>query len=388
MTNAQKAALSASKTNYKSAQKTTKTSKKKYNTAYNNYSNKLNQEYKPSEKVQTYQQQSDNMLNAAKAMGDFSYDSQYTDKITGLLDKAENMKFDMNYSLTDDPAYQSYRDQYVHNGQLAAQEAMGNAVQQTGGYGSTAATTASQQAYNESLTQLNNIVPDLYGQAYEREWNKFTNERDVLQQLAAAYQSQDQLEYDQALNTWTNNFNQYITLANEYNSKYEYLDAAERASYETELQGLYNLLTVAQDQYQNDQNVEQNALGTYSDTTTDIANYEETVRANKAAEKQAAAELAEQIRANKAAEAYNNRALAAKQSSSSGSSSGSGSYSSSGNNNSSSSNQSMNIPNGAWQAVGMNRSDEGRVNAIQKLYEQGTINKTEANYMLEHYGLK
>ncbi len=317
-TTAQKAALAASKNNYKTSQKNTSSSKNAYNAAYKSYQNTLNKGYKPSSKATSYQNASDKALAAAKAMGNFKYNSNYTNKITGLLDKAENMDFDFNYSLTDDPAYTSYRDQFVHNGQLAAQEAAGNAVAQTGGYGSTAASAAAQQAYNESLTQLNNIVPDLYDKAYNRQWNEFTNERDTLQQLAAAYQSLDQQKYDQALSTWTNNFNQYITIANEYQSKYEYLDSAERAQYETKLDGLYNLLTSAQSQYNTNQSIQQQALSEYTGMTNDIANYEENVRANRAAEAQAAAELAEERRQYNASLAEQKRQYNSQSSSSSG----------------------------------------------------------------------
>ncbi len=302
-TKVQEAALAAAQNNYSDSKSNTAASKSAYNTAYNNYNKAVNTQYKPSSKVTSYQNASDKALSAASAMGNFKYDSKYTDKITGLLDQAENMEFKMNYSLTDDPAYQAYRDQYVHNGQLAAQNAAGNMVAQTGGYGSTAATAASQQAYNESLTQLNNIVPALYGQAYDREWNKFTNQRGTLQELANAYQSLDKQQYDQALSTWTNNFNQYITIAEEYQSKYEYLDAAERSEYENKLDGLYKLLNTAQDQYQNDQNIQQAALNTYNGVAQDNANYDETVRKNKAAEALAQAQLNETIRSNKANEA-------------------------------------------------------------------------------------
>lgn len=315
-TKAQQAALAASKNEYDSAKQNTAASKNTYNSAFKNYGSAVNQGYKPSGKVTSYQNASDKALSAAQAMGNFKYNSQYTDKITGLLDKAENMDFSMDYSLTDDPAYQAYRDQYVHNGQLAAQDAAGNAVAQTGGYGSTAAVAVSQQAYNESLTQLNNIVPDLYDKAYNRQWNEFTNERDTVQQLAAAYQSLDKQEYDKALSTWTNNFNQYITIANEYQSKYEYLDSAERTAYETKLDGLYNILTAAQSQYQNNQNIQQSALNAYNGVVQDNANYDEKVRANQAAEALAQAQLAETIRSNKASEAHAAATLAASKSSS------------------------------------------------------------------------
>lgn len=302
-TKAQQAALTASKYEYNTAKKNTNYSKKVYGTSFKNYRDAVNKGYKPSSKVTSYQNASDKALAAAKAMGDFKYNSNYSDKITGLLDKAKNMNFDFNYSLTDDPAYTSYRDQYVHNGQLAAQEAAGNAATQTGGYGSTASVAASQQAYNESLTQLNNIVPDLYDKAYNRQWNEFTDERDTLQQLASAYQSLDQQEYDQALSTWTNNFNQYIIMANEYQSKYEYLDGAERSAYENKLDNLYNMLTTAQKQYNTNQSLQLDALNAYGGMANDMANYDlqaaanaENARHNRATEAAAAAQLNEQRR--------------------------------------------------------------------------------------------
>lgn len=378
-TMAQKAALSASQNHYSSAKQNTASSKKKYDTAYNNYSSAVKKGYTESSQVKSYRNQSDKALAAAKAMGDFSYQNKYTNKITGMLDKAENMQFDMNYSLTDDPAYQSYRDQYVHNGQLAAMDAAGNAVAQTGGYGSTAATAASQQAYNESLTQLNNIVPELYSQAYNREWNKFTNERDTLQQLAAAYQSLDQQGYEQALSTWTNNFNQYITIAQEYEQKYEYLDSAQRAQYESQLDGLYNMLTSAQSQYNTNQNIEQAALSTYNNMSNDIANYEETVRSNKASEAAAAAQLAEQRRQ------YN---ISASQSKTYNNSSGSYKYTASQLQSSYSRATSRNYITVNGKKVNSSYKDaKGLESDIYNKFKNGELSESDTAYLLNYYGL-
>lgn len=306
-TSAQKNVINKSKDVMNDYQNKSNSSLSQYNAAYNAYKNAVNTGYRPSSAVNNYRNERDNALKKAQAMGDFSYESQYKDKIEGLLNNAENMKFNFNYSLTDDPAYQTYRDQYVHNGQMAAQNAAAEAAAQTGGYGSTAATAASQQAYNESLTQLNQIVPDLYTAAYNRQWNEFTNERDTLQELASAYQSLDQQGYDQALATWTNNFNQYITLAQQYNSNYQYLDSAERAQYETKLDSLYNMLTSSQQQYATNVGAYLDAMGTWAGAVSDAANYDLN-----------SSQLAETKRHNRATEA------AARAASSGGSSSGSG----------------------------------------------------------------
>lgn len=291
-TSAQKNVINQSKNIMDDYKNKSNSSLTQYNAALNTYKNAVNAGYKPSSAVTKYQNERDSALKKAQAMGNFSYDSQYKDKIEGLLNNAENMKFNFNYSLTDDPAYQTYRDQYVHNGQMAAQNAAAEAAAQTGGYGSTAATTASQQAYNESLSQLNSIVPDLYNAAYQRQWNEFADERDTLQELASAYQSLDQQGYDQALATWTNNFNQYITLAEQYNANYQYLDSAERAQYETKLDGLYNILTSSQQQYATNVGAYLDAVGTWSGAVSDAANYDLN-----------AAQLAETKRHNQATEA-------------------------------------------------------------------------------------
>ena len=295
-TTSQRKALEMADENVTNTKNNVQTSGAIYQTATDNYKNRLEQGYTPSEQTMSYLNASDRALSAASAMGNFSYDSKRTGDIERLLSDAENMKFNFNYSLTDDPAYQTMRDEYVHNGQMAALNAAGNMVGQTGGFGSTAASAASQQAYNESLTQLNGAVPDLYNAAYNRQWNEFTNERDTLQQLASAYQSLDQQEFEQALSVWSNNFNQYITIAEEYQRKYEYMDSAERAEYEAELDGLWNLLTSAQEQHISDMNAYTNSLINYSDTAMGIANYEETVRSNKASEAAANAALAEEKR--------------------------------------------------------------------------------------------
>lgn len=40
------------------------------------------------------------------------------------------------------------------------------------------------------------------------------------------------------------------------------------------------------------------------------------------------------------------------------------------------------------QSIGMNRSADGRLNAIEKLYNDGAITEAEANELLENFGLK
>ena len=73
-----------------------------------------------------------------------------------------------SYDVNADALYQQYRDQYAAQGKLAMMDAMGQAAALGGGYGSSYAQGVGQQAYQGYLQQLNAVVPELYGMAYDR----------------------------------------------------------------------------------------------------------------------------------------------------------------------------------------------------------------------------
>ena len=70
-----------------------------------------------------------------------------------------------SYNAATDPLFQSVKDQYVHQGQRAMQDTMGQAAGLTGGYGSSYSQSVGNQAYNEYLTKLNEQIPALAQQA-------------------------------------------------------------------------------------------------------------------------------------------------------------------------------------------------------------------------------
>lgn len=69
------------------------------------------------------------------------------------------------YDPSTDPLWQNIRSQYIHNGQRAMEDTMGQAAGLTGGYGSTYAQGAGQQAYNEYLLGLNGELATAYDRA-------------------------------------------------------------------------------------------------------------------------------------------------------------------------------------------------------------------------------
>lgn len=111
-------------------------------------------------------------LNALKALEQANknaptYGASYDQQLEELYDKIVNRE-DFTYDLNADALYEQYQQKFTALGDQAMQDTMGQAAALTGGYASSYAQNAGQQAYNQYLAQLNDIVPDLYNQAYGR----------------------------------------------------------------------------------------------------------------------------------------------------------------------------------------------------------------------------
>lgn len=129
------------------------------------------------------------------------FDGNYAGQLQGLLNQILNRP-NFEYDLNADMLYQQYRDQYQRAGQQAMADTMGQAATMTGGYGNSYAASAGNQAYQQYLTQLNNIVPELYDRAY----NRYNQEQsDLMNQyslLMNAQQYEDQQEGNLANTGW------------------------------------------------------------------------------------------------------------------------------------------------------------------------------------------
>ncbi len=139
------------------------------------------------------------------------YQSAYSSKIDQMLDGILNREA-FRYDMNADPLYQQYKDNYTNQGRTAARDVTGQMAALTGGYGNSYAATAGNQAYQNSLAQLNSIVPQLYGQAAN---NYYQQGQQMLGNLPAL-QSQE-----------NNAFGQYQAGVNNY---YTGLNAAMAAA--------------------------------------------------------------------------------------------------------------------------------------------------------------
>lgn len=126
-----------------------------------------------------------------------SYSSQYRAQMDAILRdlNLDKFKFDLN----GEELYQQYKDQFLRNGRLAMMDTMGQAAGLTGGYGSTYAQNAGQQAYQGYVNDLNNVVPDVYNAAYTR-WRDSISDKLRQYELLA---NQDNTDYSRWYNEQT-----------------------------------------------------------------------------------------------------------------------------------------------------------------------------------------
>lgn len=152
--------------------------------------------YEESDGVKKYREQLEQMQQQKPG----EYQSQWQQTQKQAADALLNRK-KFQYNMSADPLYQQYKEQYQRQGKLAMQDTMGQAAAMNGGYGSSYAQMAGQQAYNGQLQQLHDKVPQLYQLAlekYQMEGQEAMNRFN----LAGQMESQDYGRYRDQLSDW------------------------------------------------------------------------------------------------------------------------------------------------------------------------------------------
>lgn len=126
------------------------------------------------------------------------YDNRYAEQQQALLDAILNRP-DFSWSKETDPQWSSYKKSYLREGDRATANALAQASAASGGRASTAAITAATQAGDYYATQLNDIIPTLYQQAYDR----YLNEYSMMLQDLGTVNTQEQLDYAKYLDQLT-----------------------------------------------------------------------------------------------------------------------------------------------------------------------------------------
>lgn len=138
----------------------------------------------------------DDLLGQIGSFGSFSYDeaptyeNAFAQQQKDLLDRILNRE-DFSWSKETDPQWSSYKKSYLREGDRATANALAKASAASGGRPSSYAVNAATQDGDYYATKLNDVIPTLYQQAYERYLDEYNMK---LKDLNAVNQ-QEQLDY-------------------------------------------------------------------------------------------------------------------------------------------------------------------------------------------------
>lgn len=102
--------------------------------------------------------------NSIAAFVPGTYTSQYADQLNAARDNLVNWR----YNPLEDASYQAFAKIYGARGNQAAKDTLADAAALNGGYGTSYAVSAAQQARNQYNQELAALIPDLEANAYSR----------------------------------------------------------------------------------------------------------------------------------------------------------------------------------------------------------------------------
>lgn len=123
-----------------------------------------------------------------------TYENKYESAQKKALD-AVIERPDFAWSPETDPTWSSYKKSYLREGERAQANALAQASAGTGGRASTAAITAASQAGDYYAAKLNDMIPALYKEAFDR----YLKDYDMRLSDLGVINSQEQLDYQKYL---------------------------------------------------------------------------------------------------------------------------------------------------------------------------------------------
>ena len=139
--------------------------------------------------------------NTVQAYTPGTYQSQYQ----GQLDNALNTVTNWKYNPLEDASYQALAKVYGARGNIAAKNTLADAAALNGGYGTSYAVSAAQQARNQYNQELAALIPDLENAAYSRATGTLSALRDADNTAYGRFrdtESDKQWQYTQAYQAW------------------------------------------------------------------------------------------------------------------------------------------------------------------------------------------
>ena len=124
------------------------------------------------------------------------YDSAFDEQLAALYEQMTSRE-EFSYDPAADAAFQSYLKRYTREGKAAMADTMAQGAHLTGGYGSTYAQSAAQQAYNGYLARLSDVLPELQEAAYAR----YRDDGAALLEQYELLRSRDEADYERYLDS-------------------------------------------------------------------------------------------------------------------------------------------------------------------------------------------
>lgn len=142
--------------------------------------------------------------------------TSYTDQIRDMMNKIQNRE-KFSYDVNTDMLFQQALASSMASGQQAMQDTMGQASALTGGYASTYAQSAGNQAYNAYIQDAYNNLPEYYQmalEAYNMEGQDMYNQLGMLSDA-------DATEYGRMYDAYNASASNYQTMYNEAYGAYQ-----------------------------------------------------------------------------------------------------------------------------------------------------------------------
>lgn len=178
--------------------------------------------------------------------------TSFSDQVRDMMDKIMNRE-KFSYDVDNDPLFQQALASAMNSGKQAMQDTIGQASALTGGYGSTYATSAGNQAYNAFIEDAYDNLPQYYQMArdaYDRDGEEMYRQFGMVSEL-------DDKEFNRNLAAYDATYQHRNTLYNEAYTKYRdgksdafAMAGIEMQQYAQESNDLYNLYTMASNTYE------------------------------------------------------------------------------------------------------------------------------------------
>lgn len=184
--------------------------------------------------------------------------TSYSDDVEAMMNKIMNRE-EFVYDVDSDTLFQQALASAMNSGKTAMQDTIGQASALTGGYGSTYATSAGNQAYNAFIEDAYNNLPEYYQMAL----NAYQMEGEEMYKQLGMFSDADAREYGRMVDAYNANF---AYSQNLYNQEFGLWQATTDNAYKS--------ASLQMDEHNTLLNTNVNAYNIYNDKANTMYNRE------------------------------------------------------------------------------------------------------------------